>query len=333
MISKTLYDYLGTDKIMKSVFDWLREIDSGLLDVVPVVTVSDNGVKYNVATTDPSGSWIDVDDEIPEDTGTFTQRSAALYRFINDANVDKMRMDMSGTQNVAATEIKRVTAAMMRNLYAAMLWGQTTTSSGTKQPKGLVLLTAELQSEATVTLDGAGVNNTQVVANHATSGALTLAKIEEMMDQVKRGCNGLIMSRQTRRKVNALSNAAGTPVQQDKDSYGRNIEVYQGAKIYIMDAMDNNIPDSAASILTIASHDRSATWASGADNTIILGTHFAPDGVCMIQTPNGKFQKEAPFTHPKKDAYVHRFKWYGGFACFDKFSLAALTGIATDAAS
>jgi len=333
MISKTLYDYLGTDKIMRGVFDWLREIDSGLIDVVPAVTVSDNGVKYNVQTADPSGAWIDVGEEIPEDTGTFEQRSAALYRFINDANVDKMRMDMGGTQDVAAAEVKRVTAAMMRNLYAAMLWGQTTTGGSTKQPKGLVRLLAELQSEATVTLDGAGVNNSQVVANSATSGALTLAKLEQMMDQVKRGCTGLIMSRQTRRKVNSLSLAAGTPVQQSTDSYNRNIEVYNGARIYIMDAMDNNIPDSAASILTIASHNRAATWEGGADNTIILGTHFAPDGVCMIQTPNGKFQKEPPFTHPKKDAYVHRFKWYGGFACFDKFALAGLTGIATDAAS
>lgn len=327
MLSKTVYDYLGSNLIMKGVYDWLFKEDSGILQAMDIVKVSDNGVKYNVETTDPAGAWIDVGDVVPEDTGTFTQRSAALYRLVNDADVDKMRIDMSATQNVEATEIMRVTRAMLRNFHDKMIWGQTTTATGTKQPKGLVQLLVELESESKTTLDG--INNSQVVIQGAASTALSVAGIEAMMDAVKMGCNALIMSRYARRALSALVAAAGTPFVQERDKYDHIIASYNGAKIFINDHILNNIQDGATSVLTIASYNPATTWASGYDNTIIIGAHLSKDGVCMIETPNGQFQKEAPFTVPNKDAIRHRFKWYGGFACFNKFALAGLINVAT----
>lgn len=333
MLSKTLYQYLGTDKIMKGVYDWLYKEDSGILGAMDIVKVADNGVKYNVESVDPTGSWIDVGDVVPEDTGTIVQRSAALYRFIGDADVDKMRIDMDATQSIEAVEIMRKTRGMLRSFHNAMIWGQTTTASGTKQPKGLARLCAELESEATVDLDG--VANSQVIWQHATSSALTVAGLEQMMDAVKLGCNALIMSRAARRALSALVAAAGTPFVQEKDKYEHNIAVYNGAKIYINDHIKNNIQDADGGnyILTVGSYDQTTTWTSGYDNTIIIGAHLSPDGVCCIETPGGHFQKEAPFTVPNKDAFRHRFKWYGGFACFNKYALSILINVATTTSS
>jgi len=331
MISKTLYQYLGTDKIMQGIYDWLFEIDSGILEAIPTVIVEGNGVKYNVETSDPMLSWIDVGDDVPEIQHVFTQRSAALYRFAGDAFVDKMRMAMVPQTEVA--EIKSATRALYRQWVQQVIYGQTTVLSSTKQIKGLFRLVAEIQSEATTTLDGAGVNNSQVIANHATEGALTLANLQRMMDQVKLGCNALFMSAQTQRKIDSLANAAGTPVIQKATEYKRYIKEYNGAKIYILDALKNNLPDCSSSILTVSTYDTSTTYADGANNAIIFGAHLGEDGLTMIQPPGGEFKKEPPFTSQKKDAWVHRFKCYTGLACYNKFALAALIGITSDAES
>lgn len=331
MLSKAVYQQLDKDYVMKDVYDWLFEEDSGILSAMPSVTVQGNGIKYNVETTDPIGAWVDTGDVIPENAGTFTQRSAALYQLIGDIDVDKFVIATNSTQNPELVEIKRKTRALMRQWQEALIWGQTTTSTSTKQPKGLVRLLVELESESTTDLDG--VVNTQVVANHATSGALTLANVERVMDQVKLGCNAMIMSRIARRNINTLARSAGILMMTEKDAYNHNIEVYNGAKIYINDHMDNNVLDGSSSVVTIASHAHATTWASGYDNTIILAMRLAEDGVCQILAPGGSLHKEKPFTAPNKNAWRHRFVAYPGFACYNKFALAGLTNVVTGAAT
>jgi len=330
MLSKTVYEYLGTDHIMRPIYDWLFEIDSGLMAALSktMVTVEGNGVKYNVETADPVLSWLEVGDDVPEIQHNFTQRSAALYRFAGDAFVDKMRMAM--VPSTEATEIKSATRALYRQWLQNVIYGQTTVLSSTKQIKGLFRLLAEIEGESTTDLDGAAAQNSQVIANHATEAALTLANLNRMMDQVKLGCNALIMSAQTQRKVDSLCNAAGTPVVQKPDEYKHNIKEYNGAKIYVVDALKNNLGDCSSSVLTISTYDTSTAWAGGANNAIIFGAHIGDDGLCMIQPPNGEFKKEPPFTSDKKDAWVHRFKCYTGLACYNKFGLAALIGITSD---
>ncbi len=327
MLSKTLYAYLGTDKIMQGIYDWLYQIDSGLMDALGTpLTVEGNGVKYNVETADPVLSWIDVGDDVPEIQHAFEQRSAALYRFAGDAFVDKMRMAMVPQTEMA--EIKSATRGLYRKWLKDVIYGQTTVLSSTKQIKGLFTLVADMEAEGQGDLDS--VNNTQVVANSATEAALTLANLQRMMDQVKLGCNALIMSAQTQRKLDSLCNAAGTPVVQTANEYNRYIKSYNGAKIYVVDALKNNLPDCSSSVLTISTYDTATAYADGANNAIIFGAHIGDDGLVMIQPPGGEFKKEPPFTSQKKDAFVHRFKCYTGLACFNKFGLAALIGITSD---
>jgi len=326
MLSKTIYEQLGNNKIMQGIYDWLYENDSGLMKALDTVTVEGNGVKYNVETADPILSWIEVGDDVPEIQHNFTQRSAAIYRFAGDAFVDKMRMAMVPTTEV--TEIKSATRALYRQWMNNIVYGQETVLSSTKQIKGLFRLVREIEAEAAVDLDA--INNSQVIANSATEAALTLSNLQRMMDQVKLGCNALIMSAQTQRKIDSLANAAGTPVPQEANEYNRYIKEYNGAKIYILDALKNNLPDCSSSVLTVSSYDTSTTWADAANNAIIFGAHLGDDGLVMIQPPGGEFTKEAPFTSQKKDAWVHRFKAYTGLACFNKYGLAALIGITAD---
>ena len=320
---QTLIDYqkLDTDLIVKGVYDWLFEEDSGILQKVPQKQVQGNGVKYNVETAYPGGAWTQPGDTIPEDTGTYTQRSAAVYEFIGDADVDKFVMATNSTQNPEAVEMERKIRGMVWNLHEAMIFGQTTTSSTTNQPKGLMLLLSELESESTTDLDAG--NNTQVVAGTATSGALTQAKIEETLDACKMGANALIMSRLARRKINALARASGTPMRVEQIGWGRFITVFNDVPIYINDHIPDNLPDGVSSVLTISTYAISTTRASGADNSIIFAAKLADNGFTMIHPPAfGGLKHENLGTVQNKDAIRHRFKWYCGFACFNKFSLA-----------
>jgi len=322
---QTLTDYqkLDTDLIMKGVYDWLFKQTNGLLQTMPVREVKGNGVKYNVETAYPGGAWTRPGDVIPEDTGTYTQRSAAIYELIGDADVDKFSIATNATQNPELIEIKRKTRGMMNEWYDQLIYGQTTTSSSTNQPKGLLLLCAEIESESTTDLDAP--NNSQVVANHATSAALTIAKIEELVDACKSGATNLMMSRWSRRKLNALARASGNNLEHDKDQLGYFVTRFGEQTLLINDYIEDNFPDSSSSITTISTAVKHVTRANTTDNSPIFAMRLAEDGLCIIQA--GGFKHENIGTVQNKDAIRHRFKWYTGFACYDKFSLSVLTGV------
>jgi hypothetical protein len=73
----------------------------------------------------------------------------------------------------------------------------------------------------------------QVVAAGAAGGALSLGKLDELVDAVKGGKpDMLLMSRRTRRKLNALVRAANSGMMViDRDSFGNFVELWDGIPI------------------------------------------------------------------------------------------------------
>lgn len=325
MQTKTAYEYLGNNVIIAGVYDWLFKEDSGILGILPRKTVRDNGVKYNVETTYPVATWTDVGDVIPESAGTFEQRSAALYNLIHDIDVDKSQIAKDATQNKEAVEIMRQMRGFLNTWQDTLIHGQTTTSTSTKQCKGLMKLLAEIEAEGKTDLDGATTptgNNTQFVVMNATSGALTLDGMDMLLDCVKLGADALIMTRMARRYLNTLCRAAGIYIPQETDTWQHKIGVYNGAKIYINDHLKDNMSDASSSVVDISAYAKATTRAGGADNTLIFALNFSEDGVHIIQT--GDIEKEPRVTCQNKDAWRHRVKWYTGVACYNKWALAAL---------
>jgi len=325
MLTKTVYQYLGNDVIIAGVYDWLFKEDSGLLGILPRKTVRDNGVKYNVETTYPVATWTDVNDVIPESAGAFEQRSAALYNLIHDIDIDKSQIAKDKTQNKEAVEIMRQMRGFLNTWQNAFIFGQTSTSSSTKQCKGLLRLLAEIEGEDKTDLDGAtdtGGNNSQFVCT-GDNTALTLAAVEILADACKLGVDAYLMSRKARRYLNTLARSSGILMQVEKDAWEHNLQMFNGAKIYINDHLTNNFADASSSVLAIADHTQStADGTASYDNTIIFALNLSDDGVHIIQT--GDIDKEPPFTVPNKDAWRHRVKWYNGLAVYNKFALAGL---------
>jgi len=321
---RTLVDYRELDKdlIMKGFYDWLFEA-SPLMNRIPVREVRGNGVKYNVTVTRKGASWTQPGDTIAESTGTASQRSAALSILIGDADVDKFSIKTQSTQDLEALEIKQAATDVLWEWSERLIIGQTTGSSTTNQPKGLLTLIAEVESESTSDLDAP--NNTSVVAGNAASGALTIDMMDELTDAVKLGANAYLMSRRMRRKLTSLARAAGNNLQHDKDDLGHPVALYGGIPVYVDDHIEDAYPDSSASILDLSSYAVGTTRASGNDNSVIFALNLSEDGLCSIQA--GAFEHEVIGTVQNKDAIRHRFKWYNGFALYNKNAAAVLTGV------
>jgi len=168
----TLSDYqnFDTNFITKGVFDWAIKQDNGFFGKLAVVNVKGNGIKYNVKTAPASISFQDPMDDVPETMATYTQRSAALYVAIVDAYLSKFAKATNSVQDTDKLELQSKTEDFWRAVKEKFILGQTTTAGSTKQPKGLLRLLAEIESEATVDLDA--MNNGQVIAEAADSGAL-----------------------------------------------------------------------------------------------------------------------------------------------------------------
>jgi hypothetical protein len=322
----TLADYakLNTDLIVANIYDWLFKEDGGVLKRMAVNTMKANGSKYNVKTVRATVSFQDPMDDIPETMPTFVQRSASLYVAIIDAYLSKFAKATNGVQDTDAVLLKSTTDDFLAGIYQKMILGQTSLASNTKQPKGLARLIAELESESTTDLDA--VNNSQVIAATATSGALTTAKMDELIDSVP-GCNLLLMSKKTRRKVNALMRASGSIVNEVRDEFGTYPESYNGKPIAVSDYVPDNIQDGSSSVIDIAAFDPSHAIAAGYDNSLMFALRVKDEAGFAINQAE-PLMREPLGASQKKDADISRFKWYHGFALYDKFAGAALINFA-----
>jgi hypothetical protein len=265
-------------------------------------------------------------DDIPETMPTFVQRSASLYVAVIDAYLSKFAAATNKLQNTDSVMLKSTTDDFIAAIYEKMILGQTTTVGNTKQPKGILQHLAEIESESATDLDS--VNNSQVIAGTATSGALTTAKMDELIDAVN-GCNLLLMSKRTRRKVNALMRASGSIVREYKDEFGMYPETYNNVPIAVIDYIPDNIQDGSASVINIAAFNPSTTRASGYDNSVMIALRAKDEAGFAINQAEA-LNREFVGASQKKDADIHRFKWYHGYGLYDKHAAAVLINFNPD---
>lgn len=326
MLTLTDYQKLDRDMIVQAIYDWIFQTDSGFLQKLAVNTVKGNGIKYNIKTERAGVSFQDPEDDIPETTPKIEQRSAAIYLAIKDCYLLKWAKETNATQDPWALQMKSDVEDFVAAINQMLVLGQTTTKGNTKQPKGMLRLIAELESELTTDLDG--VNNSQVIANHATSGALGQDKFDELIDAVERP-NFLMMSKRARRKLNALIRASGSIVRIEQPELGKFVQFYNEIPIFINTNIPDNLDDNSSSVCNIAAWDAAQARGSGDDNTLIFcGRAMDESGFCINQAI--PITQEPVGTHQKKDVEIRRIKWYYGHAAYDKYSLAVLTGVNPD---
>ncbi len=294
---------LSNDILLQGVVETMVK-DSPILQELPFIELVGNGLTYNQEKTLPTIDFYDVGDTWAESTPTFEQKTANLKIMGGDADVDNfLKATRSNLQDLEAAVIGLKAKACRRKFEEIFIYGDTTVES--KQFDGLRKLI-----DTTTAGD-------QVIAAGASGASLTLSMLDELIDAIKGGKpDMLLMSRRSRRKINALVRAAGGMMESDRDKWGNFIHLWDGIPIGVNDwILDTHV---------VADSVETAT--TGGTCSTIYAIQFGEGGLCGLTAP-GHLTVEPIGSLETKDASRTRIKWYVSLALFSSIKTAALIGV------
>jgi len=294
---------LSNDMLLQGVVETIVK-DSPILQHLPFIEIVGNGLTYNQENILPSIDFYDVGDTWDESTPTFEQITANLKIMGGDADVDNfLKATRSNVQDLETAVIELKAKALQDKFEDTIIYGDS--SQNAKQFDGLKKL-----------IDTASASD-QVIAMGDTGATLTLAKLDELIDAVKGGKpHMLLMSRRSRRKINALVRAAGGMMDTDRDTWGNFVQLWDGVPIGVNDW----ILDTHVLV------DGLETATTGGTCSTIYAIQFGEGALCGLTSP-GFLQVEPIGSLENKDASRTRVKWYCSLALFSSIKAAALIGV------
>jgi len=294
---------LSNDMLLQGVVETIVK-ESPILQRLPFIEIVGNGLTYNQEKTLPSIDFYDVGDTWAESTPTFEQKTANLKIMGGDADIDNfLKATRSNVQDLEAAVVELKAKALKDKFEETSIYGNS--AANAKQFDGLRKL---------IDTTTAG---SQVIAMGSSGATLTLAKLDELIDAVKGGKPGmLIMSRRSRRKINALVRAAGGMMDTDRDSWGNFIQFWDGTPIGVNDwILDTHVVSGGIETAT-----------TGGTCSTIYAIQFGEGALCGLTSP-GQLIVEPIGSLETKDASRIRIKWYCSLALFSSIKAAALIGV------
>ncbi len=294
---------LSNDMLLQGVVETIVK-DSPVLQKLPFIEIVGNGLTYNQEKTLPSIDFYDVGDTWAESTPTFEQKTANLKIMGGDADVDNfLKATRSNIQDLEAAVVELKAKALKDKFEETFVYGDATANP--KQFDGLRKL---------IDTEAAG---DQLIAAGASGATLTLSMLDELIDAVKGGKSDiLLMSRRSRRKLNALVRAAGGMMETDRDKWGNFVQYWDGIAIGVNDW-----------ILDTHAVSGSVETATTGDNcSTIYALQVGEGAVCGLTGP-GQLTAEPIGSLETKDASRTRIKWYVSLALFASIKAAALIGV------
>lgn len=217
-----------------------------------------------------------------------------------DLDVDKFIVDTMG-------EVQRSTQETMKVKALALAWEATfIKGDSSSEPREFDGLQRR-------------VTGNQLLAAGSTSGgdALSLSKLDELIDQVSSPTH-LLMSKAMRRRLTqaARSTAIGGFIQWTEDAFGRQIALYGDLPIVTVENDNNDMP--------ILGFDE-ACPGGGATGTSIYCVSLGDGMLTGIQS--GPIDARDLDELEQKPAFRTRVEWYSGIAVFNGKAAARLWGI------
>jgi len=294
---------LSNDMLLQGVVETIVK-DSPILQQMPFIEIVGNGLTYNQEKTLPSIDFYDVGDTWAESTPTFEQITANLKIMGGDADVDNfLKATRSNLQDLEAAVVELKAKALRDKFGETFIYGDSATNA--KQFDGLKKLI-----DTTTASD-------QVIAAGATGASLTLSMLDEVIDAVKGGKPSmLLMSRRSRRKINALVRAVGSMMETDRDNWGNFVQFWDGILIGVNDwILDTHVVSGSVETAT-----------TGGSCSTIYAVQFGEGALCGLTAP-GHLTVEPIGSLENKDATRTRIKWYVSLALFSSIKVAALIGV------
>ena len=133
----------------------------------------------------------------------------------------------------------------------------------------------------------------QALTMGVNGATLTLAKLDELVDQVKGGPPALLlMSKRSRRTLNTLARTTGSLLQADRNEFGQMVQFYDGIPVGVSDYISDT-----------------KTVGSSSDCSTIYALQLGEGAVAGLTSPGG-LQVETVGSLETKDATRTRVKWY-----------------------
>lgn len=178
---------LSNDLLLRGVIETVVK-ESAILQYLPFLPVTGTSVRYNREATMPAASFYSVGDTWSEASPTFSEQTASLKILGGDADVDNfLQSTYADTNDIEAEVIASRAKAVAHKFSETFFTGDSATDTASFD--GLQWLI------------GAG----QTVSMGTNGDALTLAKLDEMIDMVKPSRPELLlMAKRARRKLKWL---------------------------------------------------------------------------------------------------------------------------------
>ena len=210
---------LVQDPLARGVISIFPEV-SPVLERLPFFDVNGQAYKYNIEQTMPGIAFRGINESYTESTGIVNPAVEPLFVLGGLSAVDRALVKTQGNVN----NLRAVYDAMKAKAAALEYTKKFFKGDNSTDPNEFDGLENRLTGD-------------QVVDQGATSGgdALTLAKLDQMMDAVQGSPGVLFMNKTLRRKVNTLMRAAGQAQETVSDAFGRQISSYAGVPIGVIE--------------------------------------------------------------------------------------------------
>ena len=283
---------LSNDLLLRGVIETVSK-ESTVLRYLPFLQVVGNSIAYNRENDMPAAAFYQPGDTWVEATPTFSRHTAKLTILGGDADVDNFLQNTYADANDIEAEVIANRAKSVAHGFSDSFFN----GDATVNPKSFDGLHKLTSGGQTIT---AGSNG----------GALTLAKLDELVDMVKPGKPDLLfMSKRTRRKLKDLRRSSGSVVETGVNQFGQQVDFYDGIPLVV----DDFIKD-----------DR--TLGTGTNLSTIYAVRIGQStGVMGLE--HGGISIERVGELETKDATRTRIKWYCGLALFSSLGAAKLEGI------
>ena len=294
---------LSNDMLLQGVVETIVK-ESPVLQKLPFVEIVGDGLTYNQEKTLPGIDFYDVGDTWAESTPTFEQKTAHLKIMGGDADVDNfLKTTRSNIQDLEAAVVELKAKALKDKFEETFVYGDATTSP--KQFDGIRKL---------IDTETAG---DQLIAAGESGATLTLSMLDELIDAVKGGKpDVLLMSRRSRRKINALVRASGSMMETDRDKWGNFVQFWDGIPLGVNDwILDTHVVSGGVETAT-----------TGGTCSVIYALQMGEGALCGLTAP-GHLIVEPIGSLETKDASRTRIKWYVSLALFSSIKAAALIGV------
>lgn len=294
---------LSNDLLLDGVVEAIVK-DSPLLQRMPFIEITGNGLTYNREDTLPGIEFYDVGDTWDESTPTFNQYTANLKIMGGDADVDNfLKATRSNIQDLEAAVVALKAKALKNKFEETFIYGNNAVN--VKQFDGIRKLI------------NTGVSGNQVIAAGSAGGELTLSMLDELIDCIKGGKPDLLlMSRRTRRKINALVRESGGMIENERDAWGNFIQLWDGVPVTVNDwILDTHVVTGGVE-----------TAVTGGTCSTVYAMQFGEGALCGLTAP-GHLTVEKVGSLETKDATRTRIKWYCSIALFSQIKAAALIGV------